>query len=96
MSLSDKLKSRKLWIAFAVIVLTAFSQQFGLEMDLGQWLTLGLATLGYSVGQGWVDAAEKVNRPAPTSQIHVAMGELGDLLEGLTAGDDDDPRKLPN
>lgn len=57
MSLAEKLSSRKLWIAFAVIVLTAFSSQFGLQMDLGQWLTLGLATLGYSVGQGWVDAA---------------------------------------
>jgi hypothetical protein len=94
MAVAEKLKSRKLWIAFAVIVLTAFSQHFGLEMDLGQWLTLGLATFGYSVGQGWVDAAEKVNQPGKSQNAIVTLGDLGDLIDGLS--DDDDSGKLPN
>jgi len=49
-----KLKSRKLWAAFAGVVITFFADTFGLSPASTGWIVTLLT--GYIVGQGVADA----------------------------------------
>jgi len=75
----DKLKSRKLWVSLVAGLLVTVGQQFGLDLDPEQLISLGLIVLGYVGGQSVVDKA-KVQAEV---QYHVA--QLNDYIASRNA-----------
>ncbi|MEM6988928.1 MAG: hypothetical protein AAF721_00480 [Myxococcota bacterium] len=82
--MTDKLKSRKFWLTFLVVVLLAFGQMLGLDIDVDKaWQLVGVAS-SYVFGQSLVDRslAAKVDPPAPTLSVsgHIPPGTLDELV----------------
>jgi hypothetical protein len=53
----NRLKSRKLWVTVAAAAVAAFAGEFGVDLDPGALVAIGLAIASYNVGQGMVDKA---------------------------------------
>lgn len=54
----EKLKSRKLWITFAIAVSILAVEVFGLPIDIEAIFAIAGLGASYNVAQGWVDAKE--------------------------------------
>lgn len=58
LTLVDRLKSRKLWITFAGIVVVGFGKALGLELSEEQLWSIAIIVAGYVGGQGVADAVQ--------------------------------------
>ena len=55
--MTDKLKSRKLWITVAVAMAILLVQVFEIPVDIEAIMVLAGLGASYNVAQGWVDAS---------------------------------------
>jgi len=65
--MEERLRSRKLWVTLAAMILVAFARVFGIEVDEATIYGLVALVSGYNVGQGIADGRE----------IKVPEGEAG-------------------
>lgn len=56
--MSEKLKSRKLWVALLVPILVTVNELFDFGLDEGTITAVVSAAVAYVLGQGVVDAAD--------------------------------------
>ncbi len=56
----DKLKSRKLWVSLIAAVLIVFNDAFEFGLDSTTITAIVSTVVGYVLGQGAVDAAERI------------------------------------
>jgi uncharacterized membrane protein (DUF441 family) len=79
----EQLKSRKLWVTIVSGILVTLGQQFGLELDGEQLISLGLMVAAYIGGQAAVDHAKvKAEVAAGVDQLKL---EANTIIAALTA-----------
>jgi hypothetical protein len=84
MSMSDKLKSRKLWVLIVLVVLVVCNYRFGLGMPPGDVFYLVILGASYILGQGYVDAKQQPVPEFPTNDViqsvsNIIQAEVGKL-----------------
>ena len=67
--MSDKLKSRKLWVFIVVAILVLFNSIFKLNMPTEDVLYLVIVSASYILGQGYVDAKQQPVNEFPIEDI---------------------------
>lgn len=67
--MSDKLKSRKLWVLIALVALIVGNYLFGLGMPPADVLYLVILGASYILGQGYVDAQQKPVQQFPVEDV---------------------------
>ncbi len=67
--MSDKLKSRKLWVFIGVAILVLFNSIFKLGMPTEDVLYLVIVSASYILGQGYVDAKQQPVKEFPIDDI---------------------------
>jgi len=79
----ERLVSRKLWVTIISGILVTLGQQFGLELDGEQLISLGLMVAAYVGGQAVVDQAKvKAEVAAGVDQLKL---EANTIIAALTA-----------
>lgn len=71
----NKLKSRKFWVAFLVIILIALAKQ--LDLDVEQIKYIAGVALSFLVSQGWVDgrSAQQLGELVESTDVEVKSDE---------------------
>lgn len=82
--MSEKLKSRKLWVFIALVALIVCNYLFGLGMPTPDVLYLVILGASYILGQGYVDAKQQPTKDLPVGDIlqsftNIIQAELGKL-----------------
>ena len=67
--MSDKLKSRKLWVFIALVLLTVVNYLFGLGMPPSDVMYLVILGASYILGQGYVDAKQQKVDVLPSEDL---------------------------
>ncbi len=78
----ERLRSRKLWIAVLAGGLVAFAEQFGIDLDMEQIISIGAIAAAYIGGQAVVDRGKvvaEVQEKVP--QLVAALNEIAKTLE---------------
>lgn len=82
--MSDKLKSRKLWVFIALVLLVVGNYLFGLGMPPADVLYLVILGASYILGQGYVDAKQQPVKEFPVNDVtqsftSIMQAELGKI-----------------
>lgn len=67
--MSDKLKSRKLWVFIALVALVVGNYLFGLGMPAQDVLYLVILGASYILGQGYVDGKQQPVKQFPVDDV---------------------------
>ncbi len=74
--MSDKLKSRKLWVFIALVALVVGNFIFGLGMPTADVLYLVILGASYILGQGFVDAKQLPVKDFPVDDVTRSVSSI--------------------
>jgi len=78
----ERLKSRKLWITVLAGAVVAFADQFGVELDPEQIISLGVIAAAYIGGQAVVDRGKVVAEvQGKIPQLVASLNQIAKSLE---------------